>query len=98
MDSEFPFEIAHKTSEVRGNWHDANEHCKSLGEGWRLPTLGELDLIYNGNNDFEKYCYWAIDSHTLFPNFAWGMYMSNGKTYDDTKHYGFHYSRAVRDI
>lgn len=29
------------------NWDDAMAACKSLGEGWRLPTKDELNKIYN---------------------------------------------------
>lgn len=27
------------------NWKDANEACEVLGDGWRLPTVKELDLM-----------------------------------------------------
>lgn len=29
-------------SDARLNWEDAKQHCRSLGEGWRLPTRIEL--------------------------------------------------------
>lgn len=30
---------------MQGNWKAANEWCKSLGEGWRLPEVDELKYI-----------------------------------------------------
>ena len=41
----YPNEIPEKM-----NWKDAMEYCKSLGEGWRLPKIEELNEIYNDYN------------------------------------------------
>jgi hypothetical protein len=35
------------------SWNDANSACDSIGEGWRLPTLDELNLIHT--KFYEKY-------------------------------------------
>jgi uncharacterized protein (TIGR02145 family) len=29
-------------------WDDARNHCAALGEGWRLPTVGELRSLIRG--------------------------------------------------
>ena len=29
-------------------WEEAKRHCASLGEGWRLPTVGELRSLIRG--------------------------------------------------
>ena len=31
-------------------WNDAIAKCKGLGEGWRLPTLDELNKLYNNKD------------------------------------------------
>ena len=45
------------------NWEDANFACASLGNGWRLPTINELELINKNKDDIEgffKNCnYWT---------------------------------------
>ena len=28
-------------------WYNAKRECKELGKGWRLPTKGELEKIYD---------------------------------------------------
>jgi hypothetical protein len=45
------------------NWEDANIACKKLGEGWRLPTISELELIDDNDDDlkgfFKNSYYWS---------------------------------------
>jgi len=45
------------------NWEDANFACKNLGEGWRLPTISELELIEKNEDDlkglFKNSYYWS---------------------------------------
>ena len=45
------------------NWEDANMACKKLGEGWRLPTISELELIDDNDDDlkgfFKNSYYWS---------------------------------------
>ena len=40
----------------RTRWSEAESYCKSLGEGWRLPTVDELRLI-----SYDKAQYNAVD-------------------------------------
>ncbi|MFZ2961447.1 MAG: DUF1566 domain-containing protein [Candidatus Ozemobacteraceae bacterium] len=35
------------SNEEIGNWYDAEKWIKSLGNGWRTPTLDELRAIYS---------------------------------------------------
>jgi hypothetical protein len=51
--------------ENKMDWHKAKKKCVELGNGWRLPTKSELELIYtdmiqNGNINFKKDYYWSI--------------------------------------
>jgi len=53
------------------NWEDAQRTCYSLGEGWRVPTLDELNTMYVNRlliGGFSKSYYWtSIDSHSYGP-------------------------------
>ena len=79
------------------NWHDAKEACEALGNGWRLPTIDELNILYNNQDKiggFEKFSYWSskeIDS------FAWAQYFVNGFQHDYIKNDPY-YVRAVRSL
>ncbi len=45
-----------------GDWNKVNNWCKSLGTGWRLPSLSELQKIYYvRNNKISKmrYNFWS---------------------------------------
>ena len=33
------------------SWYDADESCKGLGDGWRLPTKDELNFMYENKNE-----------------------------------------------
>jgi hypothetical protein len=46
------------------SWELANIACASLGPGWRLPTFGELSLMYEilhekGKGNFKNAFYWS---------------------------------------
>lgn len=57
------FEIAPKSAEIKSNWYEANLYCMFLEvdekKGWRLPTLEELNVIYDCKNDFIGSLYWS---------------------------------------
>ena len=56
------FKIAAVSTEKSLNWNDAIQYAMSLGKGWRLPTMDELDQIYLSDNDFAGHQYWASDN------------------------------------
>lgn len=44
------------------NSKDAKKACESLGDGWRLPTLNELNIIYRNKNKLtglREQWYWS---------------------------------------
>jgi len=46
------------------SWHEANINCKQLGEGWRVPSVGELLMINKyfhkkGVGNFKNVYYWS---------------------------------------
>ncbi len=42
-------EVAEFDFPTKLNWNDSKIACSKLGKGWRLPTVQELELIYNSN-------------------------------------------------
>lgn len=95
--NELPFEIANKSSEGYLNWHGANDWAYRAGDGWRLPTVDELQQIYNsGGQDLQERWYWSSESRAN-NNKAICVNMSTGTTLDNVKDY-YHCSvRFVRD-
>jgi hypothetical protein len=80
------------------NWEDAKKVCEDLGDGWRIPTILELNIMrFNrGNvNGFTDEYYWS--SNEINNNYVWSKFFANGGEYytskDDTG-----YVRAVRDV
>jgi hypothetical protein len=79
-------------------WNEAKEACADLGNGWRLPTKDELNLIYENKDvvgGFDDNFYWS--STELGSNSAWGQNFGNGYQYYYYKSYT-NYVRAVRAL
>jgi len=79
-------------------WNEAKEACVNLGDGWRLPTKDELNLIYENKDvvgGFASNYYWS--STELGNDGAWVQSFPN-----DSQNYGSKgypsYVRAVRAI
>jgi hypothetical protein len=86
-------------------WEEAHTKCKELGEGWRLPTLIELDAIYEelhekGKGNFKRLDYWSSDDFDD-EDTAWTFNFKNGTNgindTEDTKKSNKYYVRAVRE-
>jgi hypothetical protein len=63
-------EIAPNDLDEKMSLDDARKSCESLGNGWRLPTMTELKIIYNelhlkGKGNFKKDVYWSDYSSTI---------------------------------
>ena len=46
----------------RMNWYEAKKACKNLGDGWRLPTKDELNLLFQNSGKiggFANVHYWS---------------------------------------
>lgn len=56
-------DLVGKYGEVSLKWDEAKSICEHMGNGWRLPTKDELNMIYQNRNKFsflEKYAtYWT---------------------------------------
>ena len=93
---QFNFEI-HPDELDELSWHEALEKVKELGDGWRLPTLTELQVIWDSEHKdlFQKEWYWS--SSEYISNFAWVFSFYGGYAYNYDKSYNI-YVRAVRDL
>ena len=71
----------------RMNWEDAKKSCEALGDGWRLPTYKELNILYQNKvaiGGFEFNNYWsateeAVDSGAWYQNFVDGNQNGSNK-------------------
>ena len=69
------FEVAQYDFPNRMNWYDAKKACTDLGNGWRLPTKDELNLLYINKDKIGGFPNFGCWSSTEFSNdFAWGQY------------------------
>jgi hypothetical protein len=56
------------------NWKDAKKACETLGNGWRLPTKDEVDLlkINRLKVDFNKSYWSSLEEEGYYKNYyAW---------------------------
>jgi len=87
-----------KTDLGEMTWDDANKACEKLGEGWRLPTIDELQKIYKLKNKiggFKDDRYWSstegTNDNTKHKAFGIGRTNPNDKN-------PINYVRAVRSL
>jgi hypothetical protein len=80
------------------DWDTAIEACKSLGEGWRLPTKKELSILCSLNKDIRQsqaMDYWSCTE--LSVQRAWVYYFPGCDSYHSNK--GKEYVvRAVKSL
>jgi len=91
-------QVAKEDFAEKMTWQDAGIRCSSLGEGWRLPTRDELDMMYlqlykKGLGSFKPYWYWSKSQ------FVMHMYYGSGFVSNDfySQFNEFHV-RAVRPL
>jgi len=92
-------EVAQNDFPNKMSWKNAKKACEDLGDGWRLPTKDELNLMYINRvaiGGFANYYYWSsteIDNYyACYFNFTNGL--ANKFLPHKTNTY---YVRAVRD-
>jgi len=77
-------------------WDEAKKACKNLGDGWRLPTKDELNLLYENKEKiggFANFYYWSSTEDGS--NNAWRQDFNNGYQIPNYKNFTL-YVRAVR--
>jgi hypothetical protein len=82
------------------NWDQAMEACNVLGNGWRLPDVEELLVIYEelhtqGKGNLKDGCYWSSSQSNMFG--ALEVSFGDGKVNTINKCYTKHI-RAVRSL
>lgn len=79
-ESALKFKVAAKKTEKEMDWDEAQEYVKTLGKGWRLPTIDELLQIYQSDNDFAtggfRDGYWSSTEYATGQ--FWKMYFNDG--------------------
>ena len=89
-------EVAQYDFPVKMNWEDAKKACEALGDGWKLPSKDELNILYQNSYEiggFATDLYW---SSTEFGNdLAWyqGFTIGSQEMYGKTNTF---YVRAIR--
>lgn len=89
-------EVMTEDLEGRHTWDDAMKACADLGDGWRLPTKDELNLLYENKEKIGGFAddyYWSSTEHDS--DFAWGQAFGIGFQSDINKTNNY-YVRAVR--
>ncbi|MDC0339394.1 DUF1566 domain-containing protein [Flavobacteriales bacterium] len=83
------------------NWNEKvlSYTCENLGDGWRLPTKDELNLLYENKNTIGGFVnntsYWSSSEYSVPDAFL--VYFVNGKVHHFLK-YKTYSVRAVRSI
>jgi len=80
------------------NWVTAKKACEALGNGWRLPTKNELNILYQNRNKiggFRDSYYWSSSAGSN--DDAWYQSFYRGNTYNYSKDSTYRV-RAVRSF
>ena len=80
------------------NWYDARKACAALGNGWRLPTKDELNILYQNKDKiggFSSTNYWSSTEHDNLD--AWRQDFDYGFQYFTNKNFDYGV-RAVRSF
>lgn len=76
-------------------WDEAIKAVKTLGDGWRLPTIEECFMIYKDKLISEAY-YWSSAEYDY--NDAWFFFFNDGSAFNYGIKSTTFYVRAVRTI
>ena len=82
------------------NWNDAKIACEALGDGWRLPSLDELNILYQNKvaiGDFEFNNYWSSEEYDGTKTEVWTKSFVNGQEPNHFKKYKNN-ERAIRSF
>lgn len=88
-----PFDLPEKF-----NWEDAQSVCNNIGEGWKLPSKDQLNILYQNKDKiggFDSIIYWSSTEHVK--NSAWLQYFNSGNQLSTNKNDKFSV-RPVRVI
>ena len=86
------------------NWYDAKRACENLGDGWRLPTKDELNILFKGKDvigGFKNGPYWSSTEGVAAGDLSsmWWQNFWTGRQYKlNFNQLERLYVRAVRDF
>jgi hypothetical protein len=86
----------------RMKWQQAKTACENLGGGWRLPTIQELQGIYQFRyklDDYQEGIYWSSteSDSDFYPGWNQALDFEDGSKENEPKQ-SFAYVRAVRTL
>ena len=93
-----PFEVAAKDLPGRYEWQQAMDLMPLLGDGWRLPTDKELNLLYINKaaiGGFIAYFYWSSSAYSAADAWYENFYDGNQSYFYKTL---TSYVRCVRSL
>ena len=80
------------------DWYEAMEACADLGDGWRLPTKDELNVLYENKDKIgffrSRNGYWSSTEEG--EHYAWAQDFDGGYQGRIQNYGGMCYVRAVR--
>ena len=82
------------------NWDSAKKACAALGDGWRLPTKQELNVLYVNKEkigSFTSVYYWSSAENVTVNFIAWTQNFGTGFQDNGNKN-DTYYVRAIRDF
>ena len=68
------------------DWYEAMKACADLGDGWRLPTKDELNVLYENKDKIGGFAgskYWSSTEHDN--DYAWAQNFIKGGQYSKYK-------------
>jgi len=98
MTIKLQIEVADRDESGKYGWHQAVDHLATKGDGWRLPTNEELDLMYKRRaaiSGFSSAWYWSSSDHHA--GTAWCQNFNDGSQDSYYKSNALKV-RAVRDV
>jgi len=81
------------------NWGEAKKACENLGNGWRLPTKDELNVLYENKDKMGGFAingYWSFNEVDM--GFETVIQTFNNGHQRNPNEYATAYVRAVRDF
>jgi hypothetical protein len=95
----FNFEVAENDfpGGEKMTWEEAKKACESLGDGWRLPTKDELNILYLNKKNFNGIVDNSYWSSTKIGNFVDIVSFIDGRSSSNGSSYGW-VVRAIRTI
>ena len=96
----YNIEVAQYDFPKEMNWDDAKKACEALGEGWRLPTLDELNILYQNKDKIALSMYgyyWSSREDGGYSSWVWVKNLVSGYQ-DSFRKSTANHVRAIRDF